>query len=756
MSDESGTPELCTISTTPAVSAQSAPAASYFATGGTAADASNSNGSAKGQGSSALSTSRKKRGRKASVQNNRPPSVGPDSEDINIHVEAGWSEDEADAKEHPTKRAATSVADNDAAAIAKRAAGPLASFTVRAVVTRKDIEVVFGHGTDKQEHLETTTGAKIEIVTGRDDPDIVVDRILSIKGHIDGVAAAYKGVVDGMLLAKAAAAASTIVPTSADADVSASASTFPESPSPVAEAEGDEARKGAAHAKSPEQDAGANSDTASANGADETSRDRFSADKPDNDPDNTTAGRAASKLCTTLRILVPHKCVGSIMGHGGKTINNIRDITTVSIHTSEATLPLSTERIVELIGTPESIRKAIVLVAEALTRDMTSYTSADHYVPAANLPSAMTMEIHNRKRKDGRRLGAIDTHSGNRNQASNRGSGPRSSGGYSQSRGQGVFSHNASNSGMGGGINNRGDRYNRHGDRYGDRCGDRQGGRNRGPSSTSQVNRVPVGGGGGGRSQGHSYTYNSNGSNNNGGYRMGSQLTPTRNAAPSHTLNYGGYAVPAPTAYPTYGAPNSSAAGHMGGGVVPPAMRYGAAMPPLAPGPARGAYTSSYDAAPPSYPYPAPSAYGYGAAAAPQGMYHGALEQPAGVPYSQGYAVRHNRPQMPQSMIPMGGASGSVSMGGAGNSGGGAPASSAGQTIQQIYVPGDKIGAVIGRRGETINEIRRSTNAHVDIQDSGPGAKQRLIVITGGYDQVRSAYYMIKNKVDMARPAVHP
>ncbi|KAJ2899024.1 PAB1 binding protein [Coemansia aciculifera] len=89
-------------------------------------------------------------------------------------------------------------------------------------------------------------------------------------------------------------------------------------------------------------------------------------------------------------------------------------------------------------------------------------------------------------------------------------------------------------------------------------------------------------------------------------------------------------------------------------------------------------------------------------------------------------------------------------MGGAGNTGGGAPAGSAGQTIQQIYVPGEKIGAVIGRRGETISEIRRTTSAHVDIQDSGPNAKQRLIVITGGYDQVRSAYYMIKNKVDMA------
>ncbi|KAJ2381909.1 PAB1 binding protein [Coemansia sp. RSA 2611] len=269
------------------------------------------------------------------------------------------------------------------------------------------------------------------------------------------------------------------------------------------------------------------------------------------------------------------------MGHSGRTINNIRDVTSVSIHTSEATLPISTERIVEISGSPESIQRAIVLIAEALTRDMASYTSADLYVPAACLPSAMTVEINNRKRKDGKRPGNADQYSGNRGQA--------------------------------------------------------------------------------------------------------------------------------------------------------------------------GAYGDSYNGAPSSYQYPAPAAYGYGVPPAAQGMYGGASEQSPNAPYSQAYPERNNRQQMPQPSMPMGGNSGNLPMGG----GGGAPPGAGSQTIQQIYVPGDKIGAVIGRRGETINEIRRTTNAHVDIQDSGPGAKQRLIIITGGYDQVRSAYYMIKNKVDMARPAVH-
>ncbi|KAJ2493864.1 RNA binding protein, heterogenous nuclear RNP-K like protein [Coemansia sp. RSA 2050] len=731
MSDESKAHDLGVLSATPNIESQST-----FALAGDDTSTPNPASLAKSKGGTP-SSSKKKRGRKASVQNNRPPSAGPDSEDINFHVEAGWSEDEADTKEHPAKRVATNT-DKDAVALAKRATGPLSNFTVRAVVTRKDVEVVFGQEKDKQALLEAQTGTKIEIITGNDDPDIVVDRVLSIKGPIDGVAAAYKGVVDSLHKANAASTTSAATVSATAVPASAPLPAPTESPS----VETSEASKDALPTDSTEPDANVN---ANANVADETAQLGSPAKEGAAGLSVATAGKPASNVCVTLRLLVPHRCVGSIMGHNGRTINNIRDVTSVSIHTSEATLPISTERIVEINGSPDSIQKAIVLIAEALTRDMASYTSADLYVPAACLPSAMTVEINNRKRKDGKRMGNADQHSGNRGQAGNRGSGARSGGGYGQNRGQGGSGHNAGNS-MSGGMNNRGDRYGRHGERQGDRHADRNGGRNRGPNSTSQVNRVPVGGGGGNNRPMGSLNHHNN---NSGGYRTNSQLGPSRNAAPP-TLNYGGYAVPAPTLYPTYVVPNATAAGHIGG-VVPPVMRYGGAVGAMGPGPTRGAYGDNYNGAPSSYQYPAPAAYGYGVAAAAQGMYSGASDQSANAPYSQAYPERNNRQQMPQSSMPMGGSSGSLPMGG----GGGAPPGAAGQTIQQIYVPGDKIGAVIGRRGETINEIRRTTSANVDIQDSGPGAKQRLIIITGGYEQVRSAYYMIKNKVDMARPAVH-
>ncbi|KAJ1934777.1 PAB1 binding protein [Linderina macrospora] len=76
----------------------------------------------------------------------------------------------------------------------------------------------------------------------------------------------------------------------------------------------------------------------------------------------------------------------------------------------------------------------------------------------------------------------------------------------------------------------------------------------------------------------------------------------------------------------------------------------------------------------------------------------------------------------------------------------------AGNTIQQLYIPADKVGILIGRKGETINGIRRATNAEVEIQNADPGSRNRLIIITGREPCVRSAYTMIKDKVANSHP----
>ncbi|KAJ2354471.1 hypothetical protein GGF43_003251, partial [Coemansia sp. RSA 2618] len=114
-----------------------------------------------------------KRSRRASKS--KPSAADAAGEDLNLHVEAGWSEDDKEDKERPAKRLAANIEGSSPVA-AKKADSLLESFTIRAVVTRKDVDVIFGHGEDKKSGLENETATTITIVTGNDDPEIVVDR----------------------------------------------------------------------------------------------------------------------------------------------------------------------------------------------------------------------------------------------------------------------------------------------------------------------------------------------------------------------------------------------------------------------------------------------------------------------------------------------------------------------------------------------------------------------------------------------------
>ncbi|KAJ2617618.1 PAB1 binding protein [Coemansia sp. RSA 1365] len=693
------------------------------------------------------------------------PAVDADGEDINLHVEAGWSEEEKDDKEHPAKRVAANAGGSPA--VTKRAAALLENFTIRAVVTRKDVDVVFGQDSDKKKELEKLTGANVTVVSGKDDPEIVVDRVLSINGHIDGVAAAYKHFIDGMLSIGRKAGSTTATGKESTEQGSTTAVAKEEiEPDVAAAADGDETAATVipadatvtettsdAAAVNPTSDEAA-TETAADAVATETADD--AATEPDNKDETPAEGvtkepskdkpTSATKKATaasvptvraTLRMLVPHKCVGSIMGHGGKTINSIRDSAKVSIHTSESTLPCSSERIVELVGTSPSIESALRMIAEALTKDITAYSSADYYVPAANLPSAMTVETQGRKRKDQRRQGHGDGHIGNRNQG-NRSSGVRnnSNNGYTQNRG--YIGHGGGNrSGFGGGTmnngGNRNDRYNRQGNQN----NNRQGGRSRGPGVMSNVNRMPVGMGG---MQGYSNQYDASPDGYHGGHSGG-----MRPSGPAAAMGYGGYVVPAATAYPAYATQGAASNGMGNSG--PQSTPYGSGISHATAAPPANMYGGGYGAAAGSYQFPAPAAYGYPASPM-QNMYGTRPPQATTAVASAAHPSRpyggYGNRQQP-----------SMGMGAPGMSGamGAASGDAISQTVQQIYVPGDKIGAVIGRRGESINEIRRTTSARVDIQDSAQGAKERLVVITGAYEQVRTAYNMIKSKIDMARPA---
>ena len=62
--------------------------------------------------------------------------------------------------------------------------------------------------------------------------------------------------------------------------------------------------------------------------------------------------------------------------------------------------------------------------------------------------------------------------------------------------------------------------------------------------------------------------------------------------------------------------------------------------------------------------------------------------------------------------------------------------------IEKMMVEQDKIGAIIGKGGETINKITSETGAMVDIEDSG------LVTVSGANEAIEKAVAWIKSLIE--------
>ena len=97
-------------------------------------------------------------------------------------------------------------------------------------------------------------------------------------------------------------------------------------------------------------------------------------------------------------------------------------------------------------------------------------------------------------------------------------------------------------------------------------------------------------------------------------------------------------------------------------------------------------------------------------------------------------------------------------MGGGGgwpNSGGGFHDGGGGYDITEtIAVPGNKVGLVMGKGGETISAICRDSGAHCQVDKNAPeGAREKNIVIKGPPEAIERAKQMIYEKVGGAPPS---
>ncbi|XP_067092149.1 poly(rC)-binding protein 3 isoform X1 [Osmerus mordax] len=70
---------------------------------------------------------------------------------------------------------------------------------------------------------------------------------------------------------------------------------------------------------------------------------------------------------------------------------------------------------------------------------------------------------------------------------------------------------------------------------------------------------------------------------------------------------------------------------------------------------------------------------------------------------------------------------------------------------QELAIPNDFIGCIIGRQGSKINEIRQVSGAHIKIASTTDGSPMRQVTITGSPASISVAQYLINASLEMAK-----
>lgn len=68
-------------------------------------------------------------------------------------------------------------------------------------------------------------------------------------------------------------------------------------------------------------------------------------------------------------------------------------------------------------------------------------------------------------------------------------------------------------------------------------------------------------------------------------------------------------------------------------------------------------------------------------------------------------------------------------------------------TTTQVSIPKDLAGAIIGKGGSRIRQIRQESGAGITIDEAQPGSTDRIITITGAQDQIQNAQYLLQMSV---------
>jgi heterogeneous nuclear rnp K-like protein len=95
----------------------------------------------------------------------------------------------------------------------------------------------------------------------------------------------------------------------------------------------------------------------------------------------------AANAHTSIRLLISHNLMGTIIGRGGLKIKHIQDISGSRMVASKEMLPQSTERIVEVQGSVESIVSAMWEIGKCCVDDWERSVGTVLYNPSSRLSS---------------------------------------------------------------------------------------------------------------------------------------------------------------------------------------------------------------------------------------------------------------------------------------------------------------------------------------------------------------------------------
>jgi heterogeneous nuclear rnp K-like protein 2 len=108
-------------------------------------------------------------------------------------------------------------------------------------------------------------------------------------------------------------------------------------------------------------------------------------------PQTLEGAQAQAATIATIRLLISHNLMGTIIGRQGTKIKHIQDVSGARMVANKEMLPQSTERVVDVQGMVDSIRVAVWEIGKCLIEDAERGAGTVHYTPAARLTTGIGM-----------------------------------------------------------------------------------------------------------------------------------------------------------------------------------------------------------------------------------------------------------------------------------------------------------------------------------------------------------------------------